>query len=45
MDFLHGEIPCKFAYDENLSAALCELPFGNKAFVLDILLPDNGIDQ
>lgn len=44
MDFLHGEIPCKFAYDENLSAALCELPFGNKAFVLDILLPDNGID-
>jgi serpin B len=44
LEFLHGEIPCNYAYDENLTAALCELPFGNKAFVLDILLPDDGID-
>lgn len=43
-DFMHGEIPCYYNYSENLHAALCELPFGNKSFWLDILLPDEGID-
>ena len=43
-DFMHGEIPCRYAYSEELGAALCELPFGNKSFSLDILLPDDGID-
>ena len=43
-DFMHGEIPCYYNYSEDLHAALCELPFGNKSFLLDILLPDEGID-
>ena len=43
-DFMHGEIPCSYSYSDNLHAALCELPFGNKSFWLDILLPDEGID-
>lgn len=43
-DFMHGEIPCKYAYSEKFRAAMCELPFGNKSFLLDILLPDAGID-
>ena len=43
-DFMHGEIPCNYNENENLHAALCELPFGNKSFLLDILLPDEGID-
>ena len=43
-DFMHGEIPCRYSYSEDLHAALCELPFGNKSFLLDILLPDEGID-
>lgn len=43
MEFMRGELPCKYFYDEDLSAALCELPFGNGAFVLNILLPDNDI--
>ena len=40
MDFMHGELPCKYSYSNDLEAALCELPFGNGAFVLDILLPE-----
>lgn len=40
MDFMHGELPCKYSYSNELEAALCELPFGNGAFVLDILLPE-----
>ena len=40
MDFMHAELPCKYAYSNELEAALCELPFGNGAFVLDILLPE-----
>lgn len=43
-DFMHGEIPCYYNYSEDLHAALCELPFGNKSFLLDILLPDEDID-
>ena len=43
-DFMHGEIPCRYSYSENVHAAMCELPFGNKSFLLDILLPDDGID-
>ena len=44
VDYMHGEIPCLYAYSEELGAELCELPFGNKAFRLDILLPDSVID-
>ena len=40
MDFMHGELPCKYSYSNELEAALCELPFGNGAFVLDLLLPE-----
>ena len=40
MDFMHGELPCRYSYSYDLEAALCELPFGNGAFVLDILLPE-----
>ena len=40
MDFMHEELPCKYSYSYELEAALCELPFGNGAFVLDILLPE-----
>lgn len=40
MDFMHGELPCAYSYSNELEAALCELPFGNGAFVLDILLPE-----
>ena len=40
MDFMHAELPCRYAYSNDLEAALCELPFGNGAFVLDILLPE-----
>ena len=43
-DFMHGEIPCGYTFSEDLHAAMCELPFGNKSFLLDILLPDTGID-
>ena len=43
-DFMHGEIPCNYYKSDDLHAALCELPFGNKSFLLDILLPDEGID-
>ena len=43
-DFMHGEIPCRYTYSEKYRAALCELPFGNKSFLLDILLPDTGTD-
>lgn len=43
-DFMHGEIPCRYSYSEDFHAAMCELPFGNKSFLLDILLPDAGID-
>ena len=43
-DFMHGEVPCGYAYSEDLHAAMCELPFGNKSFMLDILLPDPEID-
>lgn len=39
IDFMHGEIPCSYAYNEDMHAAMCELPFGNKSFLLDILLP------
>ena len=44
VDFMHGEIHSGYAYDKDLGATLCELPFGNKAFRLDILLPDSEID-
>lgn len=44
VDFMHGEVPCRYTYNEEMGAQLCELPFGNKAFLLDILLPDDGID-
>ena len=44
IDFMHGEIPCSYAYNEDMHAAMCELPFGNKSFLLDILLPDSDID-
>ena len=44
IDFMHGDIPCSYTYDEEAGAAMCELPFGNKAFLLDILLPDTGRD-
>ncbi len=44
VDFMHGEIPCRYTYSEDFHAAMCELPFGNKSFLLDILLPDTGID-
>lgn len=44
MDFMKGDIPCKYSYSNELQAALCELPFGNKAFVLDILLPDDNVN-
>ena len=40
MDFMHEELPCKYSYSSELEAALCELPFGNGAFVLDLLLPE-----
>ncbi len=40
MDFMHGVLPCKYSYSNELEAALCELPFGNGAFVLDLLLPE-----
>ena len=40
MDFMHEELPCKYSYSYELEAALCELPFGNGAFVLDLLLPE-----
>lgn len=43
-DFMHGEIPCEYAYSEDLHTAMCQLPFGNKSFLLDIILPDTGID-
>lgn len=44
MDFMKGDIPCKYSYSNELQAALCELPFGNEAFALDILLPDDNVD-
>ena len=44
MDFMHGELPCAYSYSNELEAALCELPFGNGAFVLDILLPESEKD-
>ena len=44
LDFMHGDIPCRYAYDYDLSAAMCEIPFGNKAFTLSIILPDYGLD-
>lgn len=44
LDFMHGDIRCRYAYSDRLSAAVCELPFGNGAFVLDAVLPDDGID-
>ena len=44
LDFMRGDVPCRYAYVDKLSAAVCELPFGNGAFVLDVVLPDDGID-
>ncbi len=44
MDFMKGDIPCRYSYSNELQAALCELPFGNEAFVLDILLPDDNVN-
>lgn len=43
-DFMRGEIPCRYTYDEDSRAEMCELPFGNKSFQLCILLPDARID-
>jgi serine protease inhibitor len=43
MKFMKGDIPCKYSYSYELKSALCEIPFGNKAFALDILLPDDGV--
>jgi serine protease inhibitor len=43
MKFMKGDIPCKYSYSNELKSALCEIPFGNKAFALDILLPDDGV--
>ena len=44
LDFMRGDVPCRYAYVEKLSASLCELPFGNGAFALDVLLPEDGMD-
>ncbi len=43
-DFMNAELPCKLGYSTELSAKMCELTFGNKAFVFDILLPDENVD-
>ena len=43
-DFMNAELPCKLGYSTELTAQMCELPFGNKAFVFDILLPDENVD-
>jgi len=43
-DFMTAELPCKLGYSTELSAKMCELPFGNKAFVFDILLPNENAD-
>ena len=44
LDFMRKDVVCRHAYVDKLSASLCELPFGNGAFALDILLPEEGID-
>lgn len=41
-DFMHQEENFMAALGDNY--ALCELPFGNGAFNLDIFLPDEGVD-
>ncbi len=43
-DFMEAELPCKLGYSTELKAKMCELPFGNKAFVFNILLPDENTD-
>ena len=43
-DFMRADLSCKLGYSTELTAQMCELPFGNKAFVFDILLPDENVD-
>jgi serpin B len=43
IEFMHGKVSCRYCHSDESNAALCELPFGNKAFALDILLPDDGV--
>ena len=43
-EFMHIEKEFSYAETEDGKIRMCELPYGNGAFVMDVILPDKGVD-
>ena len=43
-EFMHISKQFKYAETEDEKIRMCELPYGNGAFVMDIILPDEDVD-
>ena len=43
-EFMHTEKQFNYAETEDGKIRMCELPYGNGAFVMDVILPDKGVD-
>lgn len=43
-DFMHITKQFKYSQDEDGRVRMCEIPYGNGGFVMDVVLPDTDID-